>query len=116
MLNLINLLTDRPAPTKGARLVKGYAMSGSPSGNSTHQRTKDEYLKAVAKTQAVIRRRRESRKKEILGDLKEWKSIQNLASELGFSGTNTALLVKELREEGKVKSEKRGSTTYYARM
>lgn len=117
MLNFIEMLSARPAPVKGGRIVKGYAMSGSPSANETvaHHNNKIGWMKAAEKTAIIIRKRRESRKKEILDELRTWNSVQYIAQELGFSETNTATLIKELKDEGKLKSEKRGSTTYYMR-
>ena len=52
MLNLTELLSQRPAPIKGARLVRGYAMSGCKEDTSAE--VVEKVRKAVMHEDSVI--------------------------------------------------------------
>lgn len=110
MLNLIEMFSQRPAPVVGARHVRGRDMV---CGEEHNQKRSHHYL-AAQKTALVMQRRKGERKAAILNLLKTRPYFtRECAEKLGYSETNTGLLIKELYDEGKLTKEKRGFALYY---
>lgn len=102
MLNLAQMFSARPAPVKGARLVKGYAMSGSkdsqvialPSDPVRCNRTSGIYKM----TQTRLSRRDE----KYLPVLTEWMPTYAVAYAVGTSPASAVIVLKRMVLEGLV--------------
>lgn len=111
MLNLIEMFSQRPAPIVGARFVRGRDMV---CGVEVFRDGKDAFRQSAEKTRQIMLRRKEARKRRIVELLKTGSfATRPIAERLGYSETNTGVLVRELFDDGKIVREKIGLTFFY---
>ena len=95
-MNLAQLFTARPAPVKGGRIIKGYAMSGSKESVTVALAT-DKVVEARKGGQAKAAAARLSRRDEkYLPHLKDWTTTATIAALVGTSPASAVIVLKRM--------------------
>lgn len=101
-MNLAQLFTARPAPVKGGRIIKGYAMSGSKESVTVALAT-DKVVEARKVGQAKAAAARLSKRDEkYLPHLKHWTATDGIAALVGTSPASAVIVLKRMVLEGLV--------------